>query len=140
MRTSAWPTLILAALLATQSWAQSDVSEPAVPALPAEEQESPDETDQADVWPALQIRVLEHPYALASFYRSDRPSFGWGDPAGSETERYPIASYYRSRQGRGWMAVGLVARPDCQCRDRRPGPQSGRACAANPCFRSPRPR
>jgi hypothetical protein len=43
--------------------------------------------------PLHKIRVLEHPYDIASFYRSRQ---GSGFYSGS-SERYPIASFYRSR-------------------------------------------
>lgn len=39
-----------------------------------------------------QIRVLEHPYDLASFYRAGGPRFGLYERASA---RYPLASYYR---------------------------------------------
>jgi hypothetical protein len=42
-----------------------------------------------------QIRVLENPYDIASFYRSSQ-GFGFNPPMAAE--RYPIASYYRSHQ------------------------------------------
>ncbi|HVR71250.1 MAG TPA: hypothetical protein VMT87_10440 [Vicinamibacteria bacterium] len=58
--------------------------------------------------PLHRIRVLDHPYDLASFYRSRQGSeFHPGS-----SERYPIASFYRSRQsspyGRFW-ALGYGA-------------------------------
>ncbi len=71
---------ILALSLAAGAWAQE-----------AEE-------EQVRREPAQQIRVLQHPYDIASFYRSSQGGdyFGYSDPLAS---RYPIASYYRSRQG-----------------------------------------
>jgi hypothetical protein len=45
--------------------------------------------------PLHKIRVLQHPYDLASFYRSHQGE-GLGDA--DYTQRYPIASFYRSRQ------------------------------------------
>ncbi len=46
--------------------------------------------------PRHRIRVLDHPYDIASYYRSRQGYglFGY-DP---RSERYPIAGYYRSRQ------------------------------------------
>ena len=43
------------------------------------------------------LRVLENPYDISSFYRSsDGLVFG---PQGGASERYPIAGYYRQRNG-----------------------------------------
>lgn len=59
--------------------------------------------------PLHKIRVLQHPYDIASFYRS-REDSGFYSGAG---ERYPIASFYRSRQsspyGQFW-ALGYGGR------------------------------
>ena len=86
-------------LLATVAGAQEDVraNEPE-----AEEQEIAPEDRQ-------QIRVLDHPYDIASFYRSAEGGYFWapypmgpgygagyGDP---RNDRYPIAGYYRQRGG-----------------------------------------
>ena len=55
--------------------------------------------------PTRRIRVLNHPYDLASFYRS-APSSGpsyFGGPVAepSVASRYPIASFYRQGAGQG---------------------------------------
>jgi hypothetical protein len=42
--------------------------------------------------PRPQIRVLEHPYDLAGFYRAGGQRYGLYQRAGS---RYPLAGYYR---------------------------------------------
>jgi hypothetical protein len=57
------------------------------------------DTEQYDDRP--QIRVLENPYDLASFYRSDGfvPANGYSDLFG----RYPIAAHYRGEASdHGW--------------------------------------
>jgi hypothetical protein len=85
-------------LLAAVAGAQEDVrgNEPA-----AEDQEIAPENRQ-------KIQVLEHPYDIASFYRSAEggyfwapaypvgPGYGYGDPS---HDRYPIAGFYRQRGG-----------------------------------------
>jgi hypothetical protein len=51
--------------------------------------------------PKRSIRVLQHPYDIASFYRSHQGEsyFGYDGPPHYEgAERYPIAGFYRSRQ------------------------------------------
>ena len=100
MRTMAWavtPTLAAATVFAQE---------------PAERPDSAilQEEEEAAVRPEPQhkIRVLEHPYDIASFYRSRQ---GDGFHPGS-SERYPIASFYRSRQsspyGQFWaMGYGV---------------------------------
>jgi hypothetical protein len=77
----------------------------------AQEQPAPAPEDQETrTEPVRRIRVLQHPYDLASFYRS-RQGGGFFDSA---SERYPIASFYRSRQtspyGSFWVA-GYGSRP-----------------------------
>ncbi len=53
----------------------------------------PGDADEAVVHDTRpQIRVLEHPYDLASFYRADGRRPGFYERAGA---RYPIAGYYR---------------------------------------------
>jgi len=67
--------------------------------------------------PTRQIKVLQHPYEIASFYRSaERNYFGY-QPLPDLSARYPIASYYRSPQqgvpygyGQFW-AGGYQRRP-----------------------------
>jgi hypothetical protein len=67
-----------------------------------------EEEEAARPEPLNRIRVLEHPYDIASFYRSRQGSeFHPGS-----SERYPIASFYRSRQsspyGQFWaMGYGV---------------------------------
>jgi hypothetical protein len=98
MRTLAWAvslTLASATLFAQEPAERPDA------AVQEEEEARPE--------PLHRIRVLEHPYDLASFYRSRQGSeFHPGS-----SERYPIASFYRSRQtspyGRFW-ALGYGVR------------------------------
>ena len=64
----------------------------------AQEARTPDVPSLEDpTVPLHHIRVLQHPYDIASFYRSRQGSEGTGffDTA---SDRYPIASFYRSRQ------------------------------------------
>ena len=51
------------------------------------------EADDARTEPQLRIRVLQHPYDLASYYRGEAP--GSADPF-DFSDRYPIASFYRA--------------------------------------------
>jgi hypothetical protein len=56
--------------------------------------------------PTRRIRVLEDPYQLASFYRSDAsgPAHFGEQPLtdrGSMADRYPIAGFYRQGGGQG---------------------------------------
>lgn len=62
------------------------------------EEERQGTPEEEDVRPAERrpIRVLQHPYDLASYYRSRPGAQGFFDGA---SERYPIASFYRSGQG-----------------------------------------
>jgi hypothetical protein len=55
--------------------------------------------------PVLQIRVLENPYDLASFYRSSQGGnfLDYRPEGASSADRYPIASYYR-QQGSGYRS------------------------------------
>lgn len=85
-------------LLAAVAGAQEDV------------RENEAATDEQEIAPESrrQIRVLEHPYDISSFYRSAEggyfwapaypmgPGYGYHDPG---NDRYPIAGYYRQRDG-----------------------------------------
>jgi len=54
--------------------------------------------DERPAEPQLQIRVLDNPYDLASFYRAQGGGFLDYRPEGAAyPERYPIAGYYRQR-------------------------------------------
>ena len=66
-------------------------------------QEAEEEQPRAE--PTHRIKVLQHPYDIASFYRSSQGQdyFSYTDPLAS---RYPIASYYRSRQGGNFAGGG----------------------------------
>jgi hypothetical protein len=63
---------------------------------PAERPDAATQDEEARPEPLHRIRVLQHPYDLASFYRS-REGADEGFYPGS-ADRYPIASFYRSRQ------------------------------------------
>ena len=85
------PALLLS-LLAAAAVAQE--APPQAPAVEPEEQP----VEQPDT--RRPLRVLENPYDISSFYRSsDGLVFG---PDGAEnSERYPIAGFYRQRGGSG---------------------------------------
>ena len=92
MRTLGWVvTLTLAAAPLT-------AQEPAEPEATVQEEEA------ARPEPLHKIRVLQHPYDLASFYRSQQ-GMGFYEEAPS---RYPIAGFYRNHQstpyGQFWAA------------------------------------
>jgi hypothetical protein len=100
MKTMAWAvtlTLASAALFAQEPADRPDTT------IQEEEAARPE--------PLHKIRVLQHPYDIASFYRS-REGSGEGFYSGS-ADRYPIASFYRSRQsspyGQFW-ALGYGGR------------------------------
>jgi hypothetical protein len=97
MRTMAWAvtlTLASATLFAQE---------------PADRLDTAAQEEEARPEPLHRIRVLQHPYDIASFYRSGE---GSGFYSGA-SERYPIASFYRSRQsspyGQFW-ALGYGVR------------------------------
>lgn len=99
MRTMAWAVTLT--LASATVFAQEPADRPDT-ALHQDEEEA------ARPEPLHKIRVLEHPYDIASFYRSRQ---GSGFYSGS-SERYPIASFYRSRQsspyGQFWaMGYGV---------------------------------
>jgi hypothetical protein len=63
--------------------------------------QEPAEDEEARQEPVRKIRVLEHPYDIASFYRSHQGDyFGYQEPGTSD--RYPIAGFYRQGGGRGY--------------------------------------
>ena len=63
------------------------------PARPADEQE------ERAPQPLHDIRVIENPYDLASYYRSSQSGgfYDYRPEGGAYPDRYPIASYYRQR-------------------------------------------
>lgn len=78
--------------------------------------QAPEVTDEneRETQPVHKIRVLENPYDIASFYRSSQGSGGdyFSGPGPSSydfSERYPIAGYYRQRQGRGFGVAGYYS-------------------------------
>jgi hypothetical protein len=64
-------------------------------------QEAEDEPARRE--PATTHKVLQHPYDIASFYRSSQGQdyFGYASDD-ALASKYPIASFYRSRQGGGF--------------------------------------
>ena len=63
--------------------------------------QEPAEDEDARPEPKRQIRVLENPYDIASFYRSHQGDY-FGYQAPGMSERYPIAGFYRQGGGRGY--------------------------------------
>jgi hypothetical protein len=73
----------------------------AVTARAQEPAREPSEDEDARQQPVRQIRVLENPYDIASFYRSHQGDyFGYQAPGASD--RYPIAGFYRQNGGAGY--------------------------------------
>jgi hypothetical protein len=68
-------------------------------------QERDPEADEARPQARKSIKVLQHPYDIASFYRSSQGGGYFGYVDEGVNPRYPIASFYRSRQG-GFGPVG----------------------------------
>lgn len=71
------------------------------PPPPAEEREAvqkaDDPADEETAPPRRKIRVLQNPYDISSFYRSNQSgTVYFGDDGGSDP-RYPIAGFYRQR-------------------------------------------
>jgi hypothetical protein len=64
-------------------------------------QEAEDEPARRE--PATTHKVLQHPYDIASFYRSSQGQ-GYFGYSGEDAlaSKYPIASFYRNRQGGGY--------------------------------------
>jgi hypothetical protein len=73
----------------------------AVTARAQEPAREPSEDEDARQEPRRQIRVLEDPYDIASFYRSHQGDY-FGYQAPGTSERYPIAGFYRQSGGRGY--------------------------------------
>jgi hypothetical protein len=119
-------------LLAAGAWAQEAAT---------------DEADERPQPPRTQIRVLQHPHDLASFYRSSQgtsaPEFGaypLTDRA-SMTERYPLAGFYRQGGGQGgrysryWTSSAGPRRGYLAVRTRRVGTSD--LCLLAPTFLAP---
>ncbi|PYQ01340.1 MAG: hypothetical protein DMF82_19540 [Acidobacteria bacterium] len=73
----------------------------AVAARAQEPAREPSEDEDARPQPPRQIRVLENPYDIASFYRSHQGDY-FGYQAPGTSERYPIAGFYRQNGARGY--------------------------------------
>lgn len=112
------------------------------------------EEDERPAEPRRQIRVLEDPYDIASFYRSSQSqeSYGGGgyfgyQPAQEFAGRYPIAGYYRSGgafanpggYGRFWNATARPYRTiwTSSPRHRRSFGQRGELFLMAPTFLAP---
>jgi hypothetical protein len=109
-------------------------------------QEAEDEAARRE--PATTHKVLQHPYDIASFYRSSQGQdyFGYAgdDPVAS---RFPIASFYRSRQGGGspggygfsafWSGGYAAPRPGLTVGYRRSIGQNGDLFLFAPVFLAP---
>lgn len=67
------------------------------------------DTEETSAQPKRTIRVLQHPYDIASFYRSsqsyDNRYFAYQAPY-DFSDRYPIAAHYRSHPTRRSYAFG----------------------------------
>lgn len=62
--------------------------------------QEPEEREERQ--PLREIRVLEDPKDISSFYRSHDTGYGLLAPEAGPADRYPIASFYRQgRSGRG---------------------------------------
>ncbi len=98
MTTKALAAAILLSLVGAVAHAQG-----AVPETPAVAVEADDDADAQA--PRRHIQVLQHPYDIASFYRSSsgyRSSDGLIFGAyGGASDRYPIAGFYRQGGGSG---------------------------------------
>jgi hypothetical protein len=102
----------------------------------AQEAPAPEETavaqeeEAARPEPLHKIRVLQHPYDLASFYRSQQDYGLYDVPAGP----YPIAGFYRNRQsspyGQFWV-VGYGPPGGYSPRDRGRRSMFGRRIGEN---------
>ena len=97
MRT-AWAvaaTFVLVSGAASARAQEAPSSDPA-PAVTADEQENEPEA------PRTHLQVLQHPYDLASFYRSSQSyAFDPGYAPEASRDKYPIAGFYRSHGSRG---------------------------------------
>jgi hypothetical protein len=84
-------TLAAALVVLAASAASARAQEPAAPA-------AADEQEAQKGQPREHIQVLQHPYEISSFYRSNQGSaLDLGYEAGGTDGRYPIAGFYRSQ-------------------------------------------
>jgi len=82
---------VLVVALSSPSWGQEAAPE--------------EQGDEQPATPKRSIRVLQHPYEIASFYRSSQGGPYDFAPAGPVDPRYAIAGYYRSSQA-GYASWG----------------------------------
>jgi hypothetical protein len=92
MKAMKMKTMLLAGLVLSLAAVAARAQEPA---------REPAEDEDARPQPPRQIRVLENPYDIASFYRSHQGDY-FGYQAPGMSERYPIAGFYRQNGGRGY--------------------------------------
>jgi hypothetical protein len=94
--------------------------------------------------PTRRIKVLHHPYDLASFYRSSQsaPVYFGGPIVESRESRYPIAGFYRQGGGHGRYSQFWTSSPGAGSRRgvaprrvRRVGPAE--LCMLAPTFLAP---
>jgi hypothetical protein len=93
--------------------------------------------------PTRRIKVLHHPYDLASFYRSSQsaPVYFGGPIESRESSRYPIAGFYRQGGGQGRYSQFWTSSPGGSRRGvaprrlRRVGPSE--LCMLAPTFLAP---
>ena len=76
---------VLVMALSSPSWGQEAAPE--------------EQGDERPATPTHSIRVLQHPYDIASFYRSSQGGPYVLGAMGAVDPRYAIAGYYRSSQG-----------------------------------------
>ena len=116
------------------------------PAPPADEPQQDElAQDERANEPVRQIRVLDNPYDLASYYRSSQGGFlDYRPEGGAYQDRYPIASYYRLRSSgdrRGyapfWTNGYSSRRPRFQIGFRRRIGENGDLFLFAPTFLSP---
>ena len=111
-------------------------------------QEAEDEPARRE--PATTHKVLQHPYDIASFYRSSQGQGGYFGYSGDDAlaSKYPIASFYRNRQGGGgypggygyssfWTGGYSAARPGLSVGYRRSIGQNGDLFLFAPVFLAP---
>jgi hypothetical protein len=75
----------------------------ATPAVPDAESVEAEEMERTE--PTHSIRVLENPYDISSFYRSEGGGGAFIVEEGASDERYPIAGFYRAEGGQGPYSI-----------------------------------
>jgi hypothetical protein len=98
MRKTAFLGSLAFALLAGAVGAQEKAPPADEPQDPVAQDERAYDEERA-LQPLHDIRVIENPYDLASYYRSSQSGgfYDYRPEGGAYPDRYPIASYYRQR-------------------------------------------